>query len=414
MGILFCGGRGANILADARTITISPGEDALFPKAGLTDSRLGDVFKFSAAGAASITADLGQATNGDMEGTFPGTNWSNASTGTGTALQSGTFKRGGASSAKVNGGASGVGIYRHSRQLRTGFRYRVVVYGRNTTTATLKLRVFNPETRNYLQTSGGAWSAASADVATTATTSFVAMNTNFTVESFKTCGRREYVTIYFDLVNTQNEDVYFDDFDFWPEWDFGAVFGHNLDALMAPELRSSTDNFSGSNVLAVAMTPKRPAFYSKLGASVTSQYARLNLPTANARGIAALGELFLSQYLAPRRGMSSVSGEASTITEQPQIAAGDQVFVLSDEEVLTLEVPLLGLVTADHEEIRDEILTRAGFGYPMVVVPDDIDDPDLIVFGRRPSSARVRRADGRQMRETSLQIRGLPYATVVG
>jgi hypothetical protein len=396
-------------------VTLSPAADALFPPAGLTDGRLGDTTKFSAAGAATITADLGQATNGDMEGTFPGTNWSNASTGTGTAAQSGTFKRGGASSAKVNGGASGVGIYRHIRQLRTGFRYRAVVYGRDTTSATCKLRIFNPETRNYLQASGGAWSAASADVASTATTSFVAMNTNFTVEGFKTCGRREYVTIYFDLVNTQNEDVYFDDFDFWPEWDFGAVFGHNFDSALAPELRSSTDNFSGSNVLVATMSPKRPAFYSKLGASVTSQFVRLNLPSANGRGIASLGELFAYQYLAPRRGMSATSGSATVSTEQPQIEAGDQVFILSDEERPTLEVPLLGLVTADYEEIRDEILARsAGSGYPMVIVPDDVDDPDLIVFGRRPSMATLRRADGRQMRDTTLVIRGLPYATVVG
>lgn len=415
MGILLAGGKGSNILADARSCVASPVEDTLFPRAGLFDGRLGDLFKFSAAGAASLTFDLGQATNGDMEGTFPGTNWSNASTGTGTAVQSSTFKRGGTFSVKVNGGASGVGIYRHARLLRTGFRYRPIAYGRNTTSAVCKLRVYNPETRKYLQASGGAWGASSADVATTNTTSFVAMNTNFTVEGFKTCGRREYVLVYFDLVNTQNEDVYFDDFDFWPEWDFGAVFGHNFDALLAPELRSSTDNFSGSNVLVATMTPKRPAFYSKAGASVTSQYFRLNLPSANARGIASLGELFLSQYLAPRRGMSAVTGTSSTSTEQPQIEAGDQVFLLSDEERVTLEVPIQALVTADHEEVRDEILARSsGSGYPMVIVPDDIDDPDLIVFGRRPATSLLRRSDGRQMRETTLTIRGRPYATVVG
>jgi hypothetical protein len=415
MGMLICGGNGANLLTTARSVTLAPVADTLFPAAGLYDDRLGDVCKAGTAGAFTVTADLGQATNGDMEGTFPGTNWSNASTGTGAVAQSNTFAAAGTFSARVTGGASGVGIYRHSRQLRTGFRYRVTVKARNTASAVAKLRIYNPETRNHLQSSGGAWSAASADVATTNTTSFVTITTNFTVESFKTCGRREFVTICFDLVCTQDEFVYFDAFDYWPEVDFVAVFGHNLDAGIAPQIRYSTDNFGASDTLAVAMTPKRPAFYEKLSSPITTQYFRFSLTTANARGLATMGELFISQYLAPRRAMSAVVGSATVTGEQAQIEAGDQVFSLSDEERRMLEVPLQGLVTADHEEIRDEVLTRAaGSVYPMVIVPDVDGEPDLIVHGRKDASSSWRRANALQLRETSLRIRESPYATVVG
>lgn len=413
MGMLIMAGRDANVFASARSVTPATAENSLFPVANMVDGVPGIEGAFNAAAAGqSLTFD-NSISHADMEGTFPASGWSNASTGSGAVAQSNTFAHGGTYSARVTGGASGVGIYRLTKTVRTGFRYRLSVWARDTATATAKVRIYNAETRNHLQASGTTWSAASADVATTATTSFVQLTPYFTVESFSACGRRDRVTLYIDLVCTQNEYVYFDDFDLWPEVDFVGVFGHNIDAGMAPTIRSSTDNFGAVDVLEATLAVQKPAFYKKLSAPITSRYVRVVFPTANVLGAPRIGELFGSQYLAPQRDVSAVVGEFEVSTDRRQIVSDYQAFLLSDDPETSLVMPMQLLSLANYKEVRDEIIERSrGSASPLVVVPEDTLDPDLVVMGRLAGKQAYRRLP-LAIRETSLIVEGLPYATVV-
>jgi hypothetical protein len=329
-----------------------------------------------------------------------------------TPVRSATFAKTGTYSAALSGGAAGTSTLRITKQLRTGFRYRLSVWGRDTATATCKVRVYNAETRNYLQTSGGAWSAASADVATTATTAFVKMTSNFTVESFAACGGKDRVTVYIDLVCTQNEVVYFDDFDIWPELDFVGIFGHNLDAGMAPTIRSSTDNFGAVDDLVATMTVLRPAFY-KTFTTITAQYVRIVFPTVNVLGAPKIGELFGGQSLAPLAAISSEAGAYTISTNRRQIVSDYQAFTLSDLPETSLVVPAEMISTAEYDDFRNEIVGRSeGSLYPLVIVPDDTSEVALVVMGRLGNQQDYRRLPP-EIRHGALIVQGLPYATVV-
>ena len=414
MGILVSAGKWANVLSTARAVTVSPAADALYPASALYDGVPGKEGAWAATAANDyVKADLDIATNGDMEGTFPGSGWSNASTGTGATAQSNTYAKAGTYSGRVTGGASGEGIYRFTKVLRTGFRYRLSVWGRRTTSATGKVRVYNAETRRYLQTSGGTWSSGSADVATSSVSSFTEMTVNFTVEGFYVCGSRDTVTIQIDLANSANEFYYFDEFRLWPEIDFISVHGHNADALMAPQFRSSTDDFSASDVLEATMTVRRPAFYSKLGSAITKRYVMLKFTTVNSRGPIRIGELFCGQYLAASEKTSASFGTMAVTVENRQAVNGYQAFPFQSDPIVTIDVPLKAFAATGFAEIRDEIVARSeGSRYPLVLVYDTIDDADLVVMGRLASvfgySRRLK-----EIREMTLRVESLPFATVV-
>lgn len=414
MGMLVCVGRDANVFATASVVTPSTAMNTLFPIGGLTDGVPGVEAAFNAAAAGqNWTFDLAlSGLNGGMEGTWPASNGANVSTGTGAAVQSATFVKIGAASTRCTGGASGVGRYRLKYSLRTGFRYRLSVWGRNTTTATCKVQIINAETGRYLQVGGASWGAA-VDCVTTATTTFVEMTVGFTVESWATCGNKDRAEIWVEMYCSQNEFVYFDELQIWPELDLVAVLGHNIDVANGPQIRTSTDNFGAVDTLAATMTPQRPAFFSKLVSSITRRYVRITFPLANVAGAPKLGELFGGQYRAPARGVSAVVGEAVVSIDRPQIVSDFQTFSLADFARTSLALPMHLLTSANHKELRDEIVGRsAGSLYPVVIAPDDVLEGDLVVMGRLGGAQAYKRMPVDQ-RETSLVIEGLPYATVV-
>jgi hypothetical protein len=346
-----------------------------------------------------------------MEGAFPGVGWSlvgNAPTQVGSPVHAGT------KAVACNSTPSAGTIesnYRFTRRLRTGWKYRMEVWGRNTSTGTNRVRITNAETNNSLQTGGLSWGA-SAYCLTRTSSVYGLMTIDFTLESFYDCGRQNYATMYFDLTTNSLENVLYDDFDVWPMVDVVAVAGHNLDVSAAPQFRSSTDNFGASNALAATMAVKRPTFYSKLVSPVLDRYVQLQLPRANVRGIPKIGELFAGQAFTPARAVSALSPAEVTYNRR-QVASDIQVFNLADEDERTLGLPMHLLTDAHFKEFRDEIVARCeGSRYPLFLVYDDLTDGETAVFGRLASASTLKRIPISQ-RETTLMVKEMPFATAV-
>jgi hypothetical protein len=369
--------------------------DALYPLANLYDGRPSKKFQFSAAVAnGAITADLNLVKNPGFE-TSTLSDWTDNSSGTGTSAETtvGAEVHGGSKAMKLGGGASGVGQRYQDVTVRAGEWQLLVAWLRGDGTVNARLRVQNLQTGKYL-VSDGTWSAAVTDLATQSAASYAekpaAGGLQFQVESYATC-RAHTVTLRIYCRVDQNGFGYFDDITLVPATDWLSIHGHNIEPLIALELRSSTDNFSSSNTLEATATVQRGRFYALLSARVFRRYWRVlfsGTPTAAIRvGEGVLGQTYtLAQSpvfpwrLRPKRP------QIRTRTEVGEVRATGLV----DDELHELEVPFQHRTT-EWDELRQQLFERSRFGVdPAVVCPKDDEAfcmftvvPELIEASRK-------------------------------
>lgn len=422
MGMLVMAGKWANVLERcARPITPSEVVNPLYPVANLTVGNPARECVFSTTASSVLTADMDICgTPGEFESGTIDAPFAAGVSGTGTVDVSATAPHIGTKSARVRSGTAGSARLVLTLELKTGHRYRFECWGRNTSGGggvQQFLVVYNRDTGRYLQSSGGGWGGAIGLIPRQSAT-YGLMELAFTVESFADVGNKDTcsVEIAATVTDNVNEYVYFDDVAIWSEVDTVAIFGHNLGAINSPQIRSSIDNFGASDVLEafIQNPPARPAAYKKLSASITRRFLRVVLSgTGNPDGPVRIGELWAGQAFVPQRGVSAVMGAPEVSVAHRQIVSDFQIFALSDHPVTSLNLPIQLLTGANYKDFRNEIVERSkGSLFPLVIVPDDVLEPDLIVMGRLAGQQAYRRVPVDQ-RETALLVDGLPYATVV-
>lgn len=318
MSMLFAAGQYANLLERARALTISPGADSLFPATQLYDGRLSRPMKFSSNAANPAI-------------TFDLAHFTPAGAGTYYVVA------------------------------RAGERRRLNSSG--TTSITLQ----NLSTGKYLTTSS-TWQTASTSCLTGAG------SRDYQVESLNLC-HQPYVTL--KIVVTSGTTV-----GDWPQWNAVVVFGHNLDPGLTVEMRSSTDNFSGSNVLEVTGAIAQPGFYMLDTGGILNRYGRV-LFTGTNQATGWIAECFPcwleTAVNAPEVGME-------LRYEEPQIRNSGPwgetyVYPLAARPRRIAQMAFDQLATTGALQTRQEMVLRGrGGAYPMVVVPVDTE-PDVL-FGR--------------------------------
>lgn len=253
--------------------------------------------------------------------------------------------------------------------VRAGQRLRI-------TASSGTVQVRNLSTLKYL-TSGAAWQVTSANVLSGSG------SVNFQVESLDIC---QVPTVTLAVTVTAGSGV-----TLWPRWNMLAVVGHNLDVGLTVEARSSTDNFSGSNVLKATMAVKQPSFKSYVTAGVDERYARVAITGTN-QAAAWYGKILLLWVETAARAQFwgwSIRRRVPQVRHKTD-AGKDWVYPLTAWPVRSLKVSFDRRSSTDMKEARDEWFARAlGGSYWSVVEP--MDDEDDLLYGRLDESYETRR-----------------------
>lgn len=256
--------------------------------------------------------------------------------------------------------------------VRSGERRRITC-----TSGTIKIQ--NLTTGKYL-TSGAAWQVATANVLSGSGT------VTYQVEDFATC---QAATVILAVTVTTGGGC-----TDWPRWNCLAVFGHNLDPGLTVEARSSTDNFSGSNVLKATMAVKQPLFYSYVPAGVDERYVRLAMTGTNQA--AAWYGLVMPTWIETAARNQQWGYEMRY--DQPEVRHETQtgkawVYPLTYYPRRIVKLTFDRRSDAQWREGRDEwmVRTQGGVYYSLV---EPIDDEALIVYGRLDKSWASRRMFG--------------------
>lgn len=318
MSLLYAAGRYANLLSRALSVTMSPSADSLFPATNLYDGRPSRPAKHSSNGA-------------------------NPS----ITFDLAAFTPQGAGTVTITA--------------RAGERRRI------TSSGTTSISIRNLSTLKYL-TTGGAWQTGSTSCLTGAG------SLDYQVENYTAC-QVPYVTL--QIVITSGTSVWDQ-----PRWNALAVFGHNLDPGLTCELRSSTDNFSGSNVLEVTGTILQPTFFMLDTGGISNRYGRLLLTGTN-NATPWYGEVFPC-WLETATDAADIGFELQY--EEPQVrntgTMGDSyVYNLAPFPRRVARMAFDQSAASGALETRQEMILRSrGGAHPVVVVP--VDSEGLILHAR--------------------------------
>jgi hypothetical protein len=323
MSTLFAAGQYANLLERALSVTMSPADDYRLPKANLYDGRSSRAARHESNGVnPSITADLA------------------AFTPAGPATYTITVRAG----------------------------ERRCVTGTGSSTVTIR----NLATGRYL-TSAGAWQAGAANVLAAAGT------VQYQVESFTVC---QAATVSLQIVLSGGGSTVAD----WPACNAIAVWGHNLDPGLTVEMRSSTDNFSGSNVLEVTGAIQQPSFLLLDAAPSYNRYLRLALTGTN-QATPWYAEV-IPCYL--ETAVTTLGLDHEVTYDWAQIRSegpyGETVVYSQSTWPRRIGKWRFNMDVAKERETREEIIFRCqGGAYPLLFVPTSSDAPPAVLFGRLDS-----------------------------
>lgn len=380
MGFLLLSGDKANLLESANAVAMSS-EDSLYPAANLYDQELMSFARFASPAAADehITIDLRALANGGFEDWTGGApdGWTVVTTGTGASVtQETTIKHSGTSSAKLTAGTGTPGaLVRKDVTVRSGERRRAAwaLYGDGSNATWLRIQ--NLHTGLYLNSSG-AWVSSPTDLAAQTAAAWATGNLAFTVEGMDVT-RRNLVTLRVEASCTAASGIgYVDDLELVPGVTFLGVFGHNVDALVTPQLRKSSDNFVADDNLVDAPTVYLPGFFSTI-TETFSPYWRLKLSGGpNVSGAIWIGELVLGQYLemqdAPEYGYET--GRRRRQVRSLSASGARQVRNRNVYAERGLRLQFSRDERASYEEALREIYERTEDGlYPVIVIPDSAE-----------------------------------------
>ena len=245
--------------------TVTPGSDSSYPTVNLYDESPSKPWRASSVAAdIKITVDLQMTMNGGFESGLTG--WTTVGSVTTSAVA-----RTGSLAASIPDTAILIQDY----TCRAGAKYHVGAWIRQLTgTGTGTVYVQCLETGKYWN--GTAW-VSSGNIGSNATTSYQEKSSDLVVEGLDvTLSPLVTIRLLFGSLGGANTLV--DDVEFWPWTDFVGVFGHRyVEPIVAPTLRSSTDNFAASDTVEATLTIAQPAFYARLAAPVGRRYWQLRL-----------------------------------------------------------------------------------------------------------------------------------------
>lgn len=405
-------GRYANILERA-SLSSSGAANSLYPLARLVDLQPDKDARANAAGADdTITGDVNLTTNpglGSWSGGAPA-GW----TVIGTVVETttaGEFRT--TPAAKITGNSSAL---QQDVTVRAGQKLTLEAFARiSAANAVGSVVIQNRHTGKYL-TSGGAWQAGSTSCGSTTSTSFTNIGLPFQVEDYGACGDKNEVTLRIQLVASGDaaQFAFFDDILLLPGFDFMAVFGHNLDPLITPQFRTSTDNFSASdeNQTTGSGSFQPYAFYLGLSSVVYRRYLRLKMVGTNVTGPWSIGEWFAGQMVTPVQQYESIDWTPyrQWNRQQSRNPVGKR---FGHRRTL---YPIQGLSLSYHFDTQAQlddafdIWDRAQGGtWPVVIVPD-IDRPEVI-HGFLPDSFSISRELTAYYTGLEISIEGSPFAS---
>lgn len=426
MSCLILAGGEYNLLARTAGVVPSPSEDALFPPTRLYDGRAGWIFKFGSLTAdPKLTCDLDLlASLGGFEvaGTPPG-GWTDASSGGATVTSTTSTPFTGSRCAEFDAGA-GVGFAKITKDIsvRSNEKLRIQLRVRPMSTSTAKsldLQIRDLRTGKYLQP-GLTWAAGeiAALTLTGADDAWSAQQAiQFTVDTVANT-LNDSTLLRITLLYTgsiANDKIRADEMFVIPAVDFASLHGTQIiDPLNAITLRSSTDNFSGSDTAEATFTLRPGACYVKLGSPVYRQYWRVKFTGTNstATGAIGLGEWVLGQAVtlakAPAYSPRLVPSHAQIRGGLP--LGGSYAYGLGGQPRTDLELQW-GWEESQHTDWLNELFLRSPGGEPMVIVPSDTEGEVYLV--RPPAAYDMARVvmDFRQSGSLRFEAMPLPVIT---
>lgn len=316
--MLYAAGQYANLLSRALSVTLSPAADALFPGSQLGDGRPTRPAKHGSNGA-------NPSVTFDLAAFTPGSSTP------------------------------------YTFTARSGERRRITSGG------TSNVQVQNLTTGRYLR-SDGAWQVGTTNVLT------AAGSLDYQVESFTIC---QAPTVLLKI--TQSGAQTMSD---WPRWNAVGVVGHNLDPGLTVEMRSSTDNFSGSNVLEVTGAILQPSFFMVDAQGISNRYGRVLLTGTN-QATPWYGEVFPCWL---ETAVDKPDAGLEVQYEEPQIRntspLGDAyVYNLAPFPRRIVKMQFDQAAATGAIETRQEIILRCrGGAYPILLAP--VDSEGFVIHGR--------------------------------
>ena len=394
VSLLYVAGYQSNLLQRAASITVT-NENANLPKSFLYD---GTGLAFAGSSEVSpfnITIDLGELIpNGTFESAFvgglPTAAW--VEIGGGTYTRNTATPRTGAGCLQASGALSDFAYFDVVAYPGQAFKFEVAsrVVTANGTTSTAKVHDITTSRELF---STGAWGNSPATpFHENATESYVLSSQTFTVEAPEGGPLTHTLRFEFYCDNQGGSTPLYDDVVLYFGVNFASIHWHNLRPYTAgpnttPNLRSSTDNFSGSDTLEAAFTVARPAFHKLLSAAVYRRYWRLALVgdsiVKNAGAVPYIGELVLGYAATAARAQDYgwTLGLAQQQVRTHTAFGAESTYQAGQHEQRRLGLQFKPSSAAEFLELRDRWyrLTQGG-ALPLVVVPYNSDD--VVIHGR--------------------------------
>lgn len=406
--IFLCGDR-LNAAAYG-TVSVSPAADTSYPSSRLIDQFLDEFWEQGSIAADSyIRCDLNQVVNSGFE-TYSGgafTGWtSNVVGGGSTVTQDSGIKKAGTYSAKFTTGAGGGSKAEVTQSLtvRSGQKWRGSFSMYAGAGGVTKLEVWNPYTKNYLNSSG-TWQASQAyHKSTVGTAAWEDFTTSFTVEAWATCQSSLTSLQLRFVVEIVSKVGYADEVYFWPEVNTVVLTGHNVEAGLPIQWRSSTDNFGASDVLVATLPARAGVAYSYQSTAVITRYVALKFsgtPVAKLRATEVFWGYGLSTSETPAWGYAVKRSVGQIRSSRASVRFAD----------FSLDAVTLSFTPAfvtQWPEIETEIFERCSAGQMIIAIPDTSRTP--IFIGRAPVESNYRPTSFAMM-ETSLTIEPLALGT---
>lgn len=369
----------ANILERENVGIVVSSENTLFRKERLTDHRPSQEFRFDAAAADdAITVDANQVGNGNLQ------SWIDANTpndfsaivsGSGAVTQ--TDIGGGDFVARLTNGASGNAEIVQDLVFPSGERIRALWGSRTTNVdSPAEVEVYNRITGKYLTSDGVTWSSTQQNFKTYAGLTQTDQVEEFTLEGpLETLSHEVTIQIRFHMdgaAASRTND--WDDVFLFPFVNYASVHGHNILPRVTVELRSSTDNFSGSDVLQATFELAKPTFFATITTAVAFRYWRILFSGTNDDPI-RVGQSAIGQARQLDRNPFQRGFQVNEL--QPQrtaetVHSGEQWRTnLTDLHQRMIRLRFRWCDTA-LDQLRDEIMLRTRRGLdPMFIVADD-------------------------------------------
>ena len=369
------------------TVTVSPAEASVAPKAGLYDS---DPSTPHIAG--SIAADsymrvqTNLVTNGGFE-TAALAGWTVGATGNGitpvATATAGEFRSGaGGCELSFSGVPSSTSFIYQDFTVNPGEMVKVSVWLKNTAAGqSLSVSAQILQTGKYYDGSANTWGAG-ATLGSTAATSFTEVTETFAIDTLENCRFADTVTLRLTITLSHNNllggTAWVDDVLVVPGVTFASIHGHNYGPV-SPLVQSSDDGSSWTT--RATMTIQRPAFYSTFSA-IYAEYWQIKL-SGTPLEAPYTGEAVLGQY---REGSTQIAAGPMPTWNIPGVrSAGTigrpMVYNFATDATESIRLVFSGDSETEAREAVFGMFVRSGQGrYPVIIVPTDTES--FVYYGR--------------------------------